>query len=377
MAKLKVLIDVYYFKSALSGIRTYISELKIAAEKYGSENIEYVFSHDLNKLSNNHFFLNSKYKLIRWLFHLKYLIWKQLILPFKLLWYKPDYLICPDYVSPILSFNTRKLTVIHDSMFWDHSGDYNSIWRKYFTTLIELGINHKTHIITTSNYSKATLKLVINKSNSINFVYQSFERNLEESIKLNNGIQLPEKYIFHIGSFEKRKDLITLVKAFHLIKKNGANKKLKLILAGAKVFNGNHKVINEIDEYILNNNLENEILLLDYISKELADFYFKNAFIYAFPSFNEGFGIPIIEAFSYSLPIVCSDIPVFKEIGNESVSFFEVKNSLSLSKKIQELIDSKIYRTELINKGKNQLMKFSRKNFIRGFEDIIMNWDEK
>ena len=99
--------------------------------------------------------------------------------------------------------------------------------------------------------------------------------------------------------------------------------------------------------------------------------------IYAFPSFNEGFGIPIIEAFSYSLPIVCSDIPVFKEIGNEAVSFFEVKNFLSLSKKIQELIDSKIYRTELINKGNNQLMKFSRKNFIRGFEDIIMNWDEK
>ena len=377
MAKLKVLIDVYYFKSALSGIRTYILELKIAAEKYGSENIEYVFSHDLNKLSNKHFFLNSKYKLIRWLFHLKYLIWKQLILPFKLLWYKPDYLICPDYVSPIFSFNTRKLTVIHDSMFWDHSVDYNLIWRKYFTTLIELGINHKTHIITTSNYSKATLKLVINKSNLIDVVYQSFERNLEESIKLNNGIQLPEKYIFHIGSFEKRKDLITLVKAFHLIKKNGANKKLKLILAGAKVFNGNHYVLNEINKYILNNNLENEILLLDYINKELADFYFKNAFIYAFPSFNEGFGIPIIEAFSYSLPIVCSDIPVFKEIGNEAVSFFEVKNFLSLSKKIQELIDSKIYRTELIDKGNNQLMKFSRKNFIQGFEDIIMNWDEK
>ena len=198
-----------------------------------------------------------------------------------------------------------------------------------------------------------------------------------KTIKLNKSIQLPEKYIFHIGSFEKRKDLITLVKAFHFIKKNKSNKKLKLVLAGAKVFNGNHKVVNEINKYILNNNLENEILLLDYISKELADFYFKNAFIYAFPSSNEGFGIPIIEAFSYSLPIVCSDITVFKEIGNEAVSFFEVKNFLSLSKKIQELIDSKIYRTELINKGNNQLMKFSRKNFIRGFEDIIMNWGEK
>lgn len=44
MVKLKVFIDVYYLKSALSGIRTYITELTIAVEKYGSKNIEYIFS---------------------------------------------------------------------------------------------------------------------------------------------------------------------------------------------------------------------------------------------------------------------------------------------------------------------------------------------
>ena len=370
-------IDVFYLKSALSGIRTYILELTLAAEKYGSKNIEYIYSHDTNSLLNQQLYLNSKYKLIRWLFHFKYFIWKQFILPLKLLWYKPDYLICPDYVSPILSFNTRKLTVIHDSMFWNNPSDYNLIWRKYFTKLIELGINHNSRVVTTSNYSKSTLEPIINKSNLIDVVYQSFERNLFKSIELKNTIKLPEKYIFHIGSFEKRKDIITLVKAFNIIKNNEKNKKLKLVLAGAKVFNGKYDVINEIKTYILNNNLENEIIILDYISKEAVDFYFKNAFMYVFPSLNEGFGIPIIEAFSYCLPIVCSDIPVFKEIGDEAVSFFEVKNSLSLSKKIQELIDSKIYRTKLINKGNNQLFKFNRKNFVRGFKDIIMNWDEK
>ena len=108
----KVFIDVYYYKAALSGIRTYINELTLAAETHGSENIEYIFSHDLNKLSNNQLYLNSKNQLIRWLFQLNYFIWKQLILPIKLLWYRPEYLICPDYVSPILSFNTKKIKII-------------------------------------------------------------------------------------------------------------------------------------------------------------------------------------------------------------------------------------------------------------------------
>ena len=373
MKKTKVFIDVYYYKAALSGIRTYITELKFASENHGSNNIEYIFSHDLDKLSNNQLYLNSSNQLIRWLFQFNYLIWKQLILPIKLLWYRPEYLICPDYVSPILSFNTKKLTVIHDSLFWDYPKNYRPLWRKYFISLINFGINNQTQIITTSNYSKNNLLKVIKKTTLIDYVYQSFENVLDSKDNLESKIQLPESYILHIGSFEKRKDLITLVKAFHVIKKQESNKKIKLVLAGAQVVNGNKKIIKQIKRYILNNDLENEVILPNYITKEDAHSYYKNALMYVFPSVDEGFGIPIIEAFSYCLPIICSDISVFKEIGNKSVSYFKKGDFISLSKKIQILINSKDLREELINKGNNQLNKFSRKNFIRGFEDLIID----
>jgi len=83
LKKTTVFIDVYYYKAALSGIRTYIKELTLAIDKHGSDNIEYTFSHDINKLVNNQLYLNSSNQLIRWLFQLNYLIWKQVILPFK------------------------------------------------------------------------------------------------------------------------------------------------------------------------------------------------------------------------------------------------------------------------------------------------------
>ena len=120
MKRTRVFIDVYYYVAALSGIRTYINELKLSTENHGSENVEYIFSHDINKLANKKLYLNSSNQFIRWLFQFNYLIWKQVILPYKLLFYKPDYLICPDYVSPILTFSTKKITVIHDSLFWDY-----------------------------------------------------------------------------------------------------------------------------------------------------------------------------------------------------------------------------------------------------------------
>jgi len=377
MKKVRVFVDVYYFKAALSGIKTYIHEFNQASIKYGSKDIEYLFSHDLEKFKNNLIFINSKNRLVRWLFQFNYFIWKQIILPLKLLYFKADYLICPDYIAPKLTFKTKKIIVIHDSLFWDYPKNYSSLWRKYFLFLLELGINNKTKIVTTSNYSKTNLKDRLKTITTINYVYQSSEKSQIFNKKTISSLRLPKSYILHIGSFEERKDLLTLVKAFCDLKKNQSNKNLKLILAGAVTVNGNKKVYNKIKSFIDNNNLDSDVIFPNFISNEDLSIYYKNALVYVFPSIDEGFGIPIIESFSYSTPVVCSNIPVFKEIGNDAVVYFEKGNFISLSEKIQELINSKELREKFVAKGEVQLKNFSRKKFIEGFENIIYNWDEK
>ena len=377
MKKVRVFVDVYYFKAALSGIKTYIHEFNQASIKYGSKDIEYLFSHDLEKLKNNLIFINSKNRLVRWLFQFNYFIWKQIILPLKLLYFKADYLICPDYIAPKLTFKTKKIIVIHDSLFWDYPKNYSSLWRKYFLYLLELGINNKTKIVTTSNYSKTNLKDKLKTTTTINYIYQSSEKPQIFNKKTLSSLRLPKSYILHIGSFEERKDLLTLVKAFSDLKKNQSNKNLKLILAGAVIVNGNKKVYNKIKSFIDNNNLDSDVIFPFFISNEDLSIYYKNALVYVFPSIDEGFGIPIIESFSYSTPVVCSNIPVFKEIGNDAVVYFEKGNFISLSEKIQELINSKELREKFVAKGEVQLKNFSRKKFIEGFENIIYNWDEK
>jgi glycosyltransferase involved in cell wall biosynthesis len=377
MKKVRVFVDVYYFKAALSGIKTYIHEFNQASIKYGSKDIEYLFSHDLEKFKNNLIFINSKNRLVRWLFQFNYFIWKQIILPLKLIYFKADYLICPDYIAPKLTFKTKKIIVIHDSLFWDYPKNYSSLWRKYFLFLLELGINNKTKIVTTSNYSKTNLKDRLKTITTINYVYQSSEKSQIFNKKTISSLRLPKSYILHIGSFEERKDLLTLVKAFCDLKKNQSNKNLKLILAGAVTVNGNKKVYNKIKSFIDNNNLDSDVIFPNFISNEDLSIYYKNALVYVFPSIDEGFGIPIIESFSYSTPVVCSNIPVFKEIGNDAVVYFEKGNFISLSEKIQELINSKELREKFVAKGEVQLKNFSRKKFIEGFENIIYNWDEK
>jgi len=353
---------VFYYKTALSGIKTYIEELVQGSHKYGRKDVEYTFSHDIEKIKNKQFFINSKFRLVRWLFQLRYIIWKQIILPIKLITNKADILICPDYVAPIFS-PCRKIVVIHDNLFWKYPQNYPSVWRKYFIRLIKLGLSRNAEIVTTSIYSKNGLKNIFN-NRKINHIYQSSER-----VYYNNKKNTSKDYILHIGTFEERKDLLTLVKAFKLFKDNTSSN-YKLVLAGSKYINGKKHVYKSIKKYILNNNLISSIIMPGYIKKKQAIYYYNNASLYVFPSIDEGFGIPLIEAMRARVPVICSDIEIFKEIGNDSVIYFKKQDQNDLYCKLKLILENKIATKDLILKAKNRADLFNQKNFIKGFEKL-------
>ena len=361
MKKTKVFIDIFYYKTALSGLKSYIEELLYAVKEHGSDEIEYVISHDISKMANNQFFINSKFRLVRWVFQFRYLLWKQLTLPLILYKKKIDYVICPDYVAPILC-KSKKIVVIHDNLFWKYPRNYPKLWRKYFTWLIKAGIDKRTEIVTTSKYSRNGLSTIF-KNNKIKSIYQSSNTN---SIAIKNS---KKKYITHIGTFEKRKDLMTLVKAY---KKLIDNKLFdyKLVLAGAKNLNGYSRLYLDVKNYIDNYNLGDYIEMPGYLKvKEIKKLY-SESLIYVFPSLDEGFGIPIIESMKSNVPVICSDIEIFKEIGRDSVLYFKASNHIDLYEKLNILINDSDLRKKLIKLGKENVKRFNRINFLKEFEKI-------
>ena len=361
MKKTKVFIDIFYYKTALSGLKTYIEELLYAVKEHGSDEIEYVISHDISKMANKQFFINSKFRLVRWVFQFRYLLWKQLTLPVLLYKKKIDYVICPDYVAPILC-KSKKIVVIHDNLFWKYPQNYPKLWRKYFTWLIKAGIDKRTEIVTTSNYSKDGLSSIF-KNVKIKSIYQSSNTNYSS---FNNP---PKKFITHIGTFEKRKDLLTLVKAY---KKLIDNKLFdyKLVLAGAKNLNGYDRLYFDIKNYMDHYNLNDYIDIPGYLNQQEIKKLYSESLIYVFPSLDEGFGIPLIESMKSEVPIICSDIEIFKEIGRDSALYFKVGNYNDLFEKLNILINDSDLRKKLIKLGKENVKRFNRNNFLKEFEKI-------
>jgi len=70
------------------------------------------------------------------------------------------------------------------------------------------------------------------------------------------------------------------------------------------------------------------------------------------------------------VPVISSDIEIFKEIGKDSIFYFEVGNENDLFDKLKILLNNEELREDLINSGKQNIKRFSRNNFIKEFEKI-------
>jgi glycosyltransferase involved in cell wall biosynthesis len=98
---------------------------------------------------------------------------------------------------------------------------------------------------------------------------------------------------------------------------------------------------------------------LGYLDAENLSSIYQSAFAYIFPSLNEGFGLPVLEAFNAGLPLICANNSALPEVAEDAALYFDPLNINELASCMQQLISDTNLRQGLIQKGKLQLNKFS------------------
>ena len=102
---------------------------------------------------------------------------------------------------------------------------------------------------------------------------------------------------------------------------------------------------------IQQNNLEKHVILPGYVSDEELGLVYANAFMYIFPSYNEGFGIPILEAFRFGLPVLVADNTCLPEVGGTAVLTFNPFEVDDIYEKMKMVIDDDLLRRKLKKDG--------------------------
>ena len=170
--------------------------------------------------------------------------------------------------------------------------------------------------------------------------------------------------LLSVSRFTKRKDLITLLKAFNIINRNHQNIELILIGYGSD--------LNRIKEYIQRHNLKDKIFLISY--KDNPYPYFLISDLYIMPSLYEGCPNSIIEATALNLPVIssnCNTGPSEILLNGKGGLIFKKKNHLQLASKIELFTkNKKIFMKKMLIAKKN-IFRFDEKRILKEYMNIL------
>ncbi len=356
---LRIGVDIRDLRLASTGTKTYLDELLKVFRKLDGEEIELKEFNSFWKPYWGHSKWGKGWE------HIQFFIWKQITLPLKTLLAGADVLICTDYYVPLIKFKAKHLVVFHDALFFDHPEFYNPVWLKLFKWIALPAARNADVIIAPSHFSKERL-LLHEKSfeGKIKVVYQGRKTISEDVLVLSSTQKAFDRlqgkpYILHVGVLEKRKNLTFLIRVVHEIRKTHD---VKLLLVGRpnpKIFNNSEK---EILDTIAELNMQDHVVFAGYVPDEDLPTLYKGALVYAFPSIYEGFGIPILEAFHYQVPVAVANNSCLPEIGGEAVSSFDPFDLEDAKKVLLTLINSPEIREKQITLGNELSRSFSWDN---------------
>jgi glycosyltransferase involved in cell wall biosynthesis len=161
-----------------------------------------------------------------------------------------------------------------------------------------------------------------------------------------------------VGTLEKRKNLPALIHAFKMVKQSGFTN-LKLVLVGKASNKITLDDSETIKDAIHQEQLSKEVILTGYLNDQEVQKMYQNAQLYVFPSINEGFGIPVLEAFKYHIPVVIANNTCLPEVAGLGAKSFNPFDVVDIANTLQLVLNDQTLRESYIDKGNEQLQKFS------------------
>ena len=376
-----VLVDIHSLYRAETGIKKYIELLIELSQEESTEAYEYTFYPKLSKVIRS---LNSKRKshiLSRLFTHFDIFLWKQVVIPIKAHLIKADIVFYPDFYSSFWRLRAKKVVMFHDTFFWDTPEDYGRLWGAYFRWICIAGLKRGGAVITISKYAKMKIQHVLPFPIGIQVITHPY-RNIaklrsEASLTLSQLGLKKTAFFLHVGVFEKRKNLTVLVKAFKKFLDTTDEKDTKLVLVGRQPKSAHFDDFQNVDKLIRDYGITKNVIRPGYLSdSEIANLY-ASATAYVFPSSNEGFGIPILEAFEMNCPIIISNQSALTEIAGNAALQFEIGNHDELCTKMMLVGTNRTVRENLIKCGKERLKEFNRETYMIRLEKLFNRILEK
>lgn len=254
----------------------------------------------------------------------------------------------------------KKVVTIHDLIFVRYPQYYSFFDRKIHFWKFKKAAEIADKIIAISEQTKRDIIQYLKVPESkIEVIYQGChhafkeQQSPEQIQSAKEKYKLPERFILNVGTIEERKNLLNVVKAI-----NGTG--IPLVVVGRKT-----KYYQKIENYLKKNKMEQQVQFLEGVSMDELAVIYKLADIFVYPSFFEGFGIPIIEALFSNTVVVTSNTSCLPEAGGKHSVYIDPDNELDIRAKIKFLWDNESERKRRTEKGFEFVQKFNDESIAK------------
>lgn len=279
----------------------------------------------------------------------------------------PQVFFSPSHYAPRFSpiptaISIMDLSYIHfPELFTKHDLYQLVNWTKY-------SAKNARKIFTISNFSRDDIIKTYGKdpenvvTTYLGIKSQKTINNKQNMDELEKKFGIDGKYILFVGTLQPRKNVEKLVEAFSKIK----DKKIKLVVVGKKgwLWEG---IVGAPERY----KVTERVKFLDFVGDEDLPSLYKNATCFVLPSLYEGFGLPVLEAMQQGCPVLISNVSSLPEVGGDAAVYFDPENTDDIAKKIDQVLSDEKLRQEMIEKGYNQIKKFSWEKTARKTLEVL------
>jgi glycosyltransferase involved in cell wall biosynthesis len=290
------------------------------------------------------------------------MLWHLFILPLTINFKKYDFIFLPAGNRRLFfRYPIKAYVTMHDLSQFHIEAKYDKFRMFYVKRIVPIFLRKADRIFSISESTKKDLlkfyklspeKIVVNYNGFNSIAYNGLSNSSNESECFPSLAN--KKYMLYVARIEHPgKNHLNLIKAYELLPES-LKEKFELIFAGSFWSNG-----AKVKDYADKSLDCKRIKFLGFVEEKKLSHLYQHASLYVFPSFYEGFGIPMLEAMSSNVPVVCSNTSSLPEVGGDAVLTFDPNNPVDIKSKIESVLINDEIKKDMIRCGKVRVAEFS------------------
>jgi len=264
------------------------------------------------------------------------------------------------YTAPV-ACPVPVVVTVHDVSFLEHPEYFSRLRVAQLRRTVGRTVAHAARILTPSVFSQKRIEQQYPAARGkVTVVPNAVSPHLRpmdggqarERVRAEFGIRAP--FLLNVGDLQPRKNQIGLIRAFEDLLQ--ANPKLphRLVLVGQSKWEA--PLVRQAAEA---SRVADRIHFTGYVTDEQLRLLYNACELFVFPSFYEGFGIPILEAMACGCPVACSDRSAMPEVADGAAIFFDPSSTASMTRALQDLVLNPELRVRLSRLGQARAGAFS------------------